>query len=196
MLTPKSTSIAFLWHCVALSEQKQRVMVMSSATLSKRLETLEEIERVRELQRKQLMLEQRQETETVLAQPHRRGDDGDMVDPLGVFVRAYKCGRECYEAGWDYFRLVYRWRVATGIPVPLRLSEGVNSAGGEMDSQLARQWLADIKRCENSMKCSGLPGFEAAQRLLLEAGFPEEKHVQPVKRALHSLAMELGKFPF
>lgn len=170
--------------------------MVSGVFLKKRLETLEEIERVRELQRKKLMLEQRQETETVLAQPHRRGNDGDMVDPLGRFVTAYGCGRECYEAGWDYFRLVYRWRVATGVPVPLRLSEGENSAGGEMDYEMIRDWMVKIKLCENAMKCSGLPGFKAAQGLLLEAVFPDEKHVQPVKRALHSLAMELGKFPF
>lgn len=169
---------------------------MSGALLKKRLETLEEIERVRELQRKKLLLEQRAETLQVLAQPHRRGNDTDMVDPLGRFVTAYGCGRECYDAGWDYFRLVYRWRRANGIPNEVRLNEVANEAGGELDYETVRDWMVKIKLCEDAMKCSGLSGFKAAQGLLLEAVFPEEQHAQPVKRALHSLAMELGKFPF
>lgn len=145
-----------------------------------------------ELEREQRLREQRQ----VLAQPHRRGDDSDMADPLGVFVRLHQCGRECYEAGWDFFRLVYRWRRANGVPNEVRLEEVGNASGGELDDEMVHDWLAKIKRCENAMKCSGLPGFNAAQRLVLEAIFPEERHIGPVKRALHSLAMELGKFPF
>lgn len=177
-------------------EQKQGVKYMSGAILKKRLETLEEIERVRELQRERLMLEQRQETETVLAQPHRRGDDGDMVDPLGRFVMACGFGREAWEAGWSYFRLVYRWQVASGIPVALRLAEGESCNGGELEPETVQDWLAKIKACEFELKRSGLSVFNAAQRLLLDGVYPEDRHAQGVKRGLRDLAVELGKLSF
>lgn len=140
--------------------------------------------------------ERLKETVQVLAQPHRRGDNSDMTDALGMFVRIHECGRECFEGGNEYFRLVYRWRVATGVPVPLRLSEGGSVGGGEMEMGTVHDWLAKIRGCENAMKCSGLPGFRAAQKLVLEGEFPEASIVGPVKRAIHGLAMELGRFPF
>lgn len=149
-------------------------------------QSLEDIERAKRLH----------ETVQIIAQPHRRGDDGDMVDPFGMFVRIHQCGRECYDGGNDYFRLVYRWRTVTGIPMPMRLSEGENSGGGEMDAETVHGWLSKIRRCENAMKCSGLPGFRAAQKLVLDGAYPEPSIVGPVKRAIHSLAIELGKFPF
>lgn len=136
------------------------------------------------------------ETRQVAAQPHRLGYTGDMADPLGRFVELHQCGRECWEAGWEYFRLVYRWRVASNVPVPLRLEEGENSAGGDMEMGTVHDWLAKIKRCENAMKCSGLPGFRAAQDLVLDGIFPPLGIVGPVKRAIFQLAVELGRFSF
>lgn len=147
------------------------------------------------------------ETHQVLAQPHRRGDDSDMTDALGMFVRAYQCGRECYEGGNEYFRLVYRWRVANGIPVPLRLQEGESEGTGPLEGETVAQFeerirhenlerFIKIKKCEEAMKCSGLPGFRAAQNLILDGEFPEGNVVAPVKVAIHSLAIELGKFPW
>ena len=152
------------------------------------------------------------EKRTVLAQPHRAGDHSDMTDPLGMFVRlhmvgmfvgegAFKRAREAWEGGFDYFRLVYRWRVAKGIPVPLRLFEGVSSGVDMSDpkkieewEETVRDWGRKIKRCENAMKCSGKPGFEAAQKLILDGEFPEMAIVGPVTRAIFNLAMELGRF--
>jgi hypothetical protein len=169
-------------------------------------QSLEDLERAQRLQ----------ETVQVLAQPHRRGDDSDMTDALGLFVRIHcthvadgrkVCERELYDGGNDYFRLVYRWRVATGVPVPLRLAEGETKDAGPRDGETLADWekrlndenherLLKIKRCEEAMKCSGLPGFHAAQDLALDGKFPVDSVVGPVKRALHSLAMELGRFPF
>ena len=151
--------------------------------------------------------ERLRETKQVAAQPHRLGYTGDMADPLGRFVELHQCGRECWEAGWEYFRLVYRWRVATGVPVGLRLVEGeTNNAGpnpGETfedwqrrKNEMIHDWLKKIKRCENAMKCSGLPGFRAAQELVLDGIFPLPVIVGPVKRAIFQLAMELGRFSF
>lgn len=157
-----------------------------SAASSTSLTRLEEIERAKRLA----------ETIQVLSQPHRKGDASDMTDPLGLFVRIHKCGRECYDAGWDYYRLVYRWRRAKGIPNPVRLDEISNAAAGELETSTVDEWGAKIKACENALKCAGLFGFNAAQALLLDAVFPEERAAGPVKRALHRLAIELGKFPF
>jgi hypothetical protein len=165
-----------------------------------------------ELEREQRLRERRQ----VIAQPHRQGDDSDMTDALGTFVRVH-CShtvegrrvfeRQLYDGGNDYFRLVYRWRVAAGVPVPLRLHEGEGKDSGPRDGETLADWerrlidenqerLAKIRRCQNAMKCSGLPGFRAAEALILDDQFPVDQVVGPVKRALHSLAMELGKFPF
>lgn len=157
----------------------------------------------------------RKEKLQAIAQPHRRGDDSDMTDPLGMFVRihmtemfgreAHRCVREVWEGGWAYFRLVYCWRVATGLPVPLCLHEGETKNAGPRDGETIEDWdrrkdaenrdrLAKIKRCEDKMKCSGLPGFHAAQALILKFEFPDESIIGPVRRAIHSLAMEMGRF--
>lgn len=144
---------------------------------------------------------------TVLAQPHRRGDSSDMADALGTFVRIYECGRECFEAGNEYYRLVYRWRVAYGIPVSMRLREGEAIGGGPRDGEKFADFqkrieqenhdrALKIKRCENAMKCFGLPGFRAAQNLILDGVFPDSRLSDQVKEALHSLAIEMGRFPF
>lgn len=149
-------------------------------------QTLEEIEKAARLK----------ETWQVVAQPHRRGNGGDRADALGRFVEIHQCGNECYECGNKFFRLVYRWRVAMGIPVSLRMHEGENLAGGELELGTIHEWLAKIRRCEEAMKCFGLPGYRAAKALMLNGEYPEEHVAGPVKRALLSLAIELGCFPY
>ena len=154
---------------------------------------------------------------TVLAQPHRLGDRSDMTDPLGMFVRMHLthfvegrwvCQRECYDAGWEYFSLVRRWRRMRGVANPDRIEEislkGMGPLAGETEAQwqerigkIVKDWERQIRRCENTMKCSGLPGFNAAQRLLLfPFDFPEPRLVPPVKCAITNLAIELGKFSY
>jgi hypothetical protein len=147
-------------------------------------QSLEELERARRLH----------ETEQVLAQPHRRGDDSDMTDALGTFVRRENCGRRCYEAGQLYIQLVAKWRRAKGIPQRVRIEEEGVHGGGELDKGVVKGWGERIAECENAMKCSGLPGFRAAQELVLEDFPPPVRLYGPVKRAITQLAICLGLF--
>lgn len=158
-------------------------------------QTLEEVQRAADIKEKI----------QVLAQPHRRGDGGDMTDALGLFVRMHcthtvegreVCDRRIYDGGNEYFLLVYKWRRAKGIPNEEQLNEFSGSGAGELDEGTVDEWWKKIKRCENAMKCSGQPGFLAAQALTLRGIYPEASIVGPVKRAIHNLAMELGKFPY
>lgn len=145
-------------------------------------QTLEERERAERLK----------ETLQVAAQPHRKGYDGDMADPLGIFLRANSHVRECYEAGCEYNSLVRKWRRAKGIPDSVRLAE--MKGGGGIDEKPVEEWGLKIRACDEAMKCSGLPGFRAAQALILDGVFPRDSIAGPVKRAIHGLAIKLGKF--
>lgn len=147
-------------------------------------QTLEERERVGRLK----------ETLQVLAQPHRRGDDSDMADALGTFVRRGGCGRCCYEAGQLYIRLVAKWRKAKGIPQREMIDDEGVHGGGELDDAIIEGWGKTIRECENAMKCSGLPGFHAAQALVLDDLPPPHNLYGPVKRAVIQLAISLGVF--
>src|SRR5205807_4915839 len=138
------------------------------------------------------------EKQTVLAQPHRRGDRSDMTDPLGVFVRfqwpqdKQDQARRCWEAGWKYVALVAKWRRVKGIPQTAWLEDETPSLGGEMDEKRIAEWGQEIRQCEEAMKCSGLPGFYAAQHLLLEGISPSEHVYGPVKLPVTQLAISLG----
>src|ERR1700736_6455216 len=154
-------------------------------------QTLEEIQHAEDIKEKL----------QVIAQPHRQGDGDDMTDAFGIFVRAHftvtlKDGskfvqRAIYDGGNEFFRMVYDWRIATGIPVPLRLAGEAKGASGPGIGETLDDWekrkdlenrerLIKIKRCENAMKCSGLPGFRAAMDLVLDDKFPEEGIFGPV----------------
>jgi hypothetical protein len=157
-----------------------------------------------------MTLEERQHADdireklTVLAQPHRRGHEGDMTCVLGTFVR-HQCTtklddgrvlveRRCYDAGKLYKLLVAKWWRAMGIPHPDRIDEEGFHGGGELPEGTVGDWLARIKSCEEAMKCSGLPGFRAANNLILWEIPPPEKQYGPVRRALLQLAICLGLF--
>ena len=143
-------------------------------------------------------LEERQDAEdikeklTVLSQPHRLGERGDMTDALGTFVRREECGRKCYEGGQMYIQLVAKWRRAKGIPQRWLLDEKGN--GGELEDSIIENWGKRILDCENAMKCSGLSGFRAAQALVLDDVPPPENLYGPVKRAIFQLAICMGLF--
>lgn len=132
----------------------------------------------------------------VLSQPHRRGDSSELRESaLGRFVLDYECGRECYEAGLDYFRLVYKWRRAKGIQNLVYLDEVVGVGDGDLDGESVEQWFARIKECEFALRRAGMSGFRAANAMILEDA-PPSVSIHPVKRALLSLAIEMGRFPY
>jgi hypothetical protein len=147
-------------------------------------QSLEDVERAKRLE----------QTVQVLAQPHRRGDDSDMVCALGTFVRLQECGRRCFDAGKLYTLLVAKWRRAKGIPQPDRIDEEGSHGGGELDEDTVEDWGKRIKDCENAMKCSGVAGFRAANNLILNDFPPPVSLYGPVKRALTQLAIYLGLY--
>lgn len=151
-------------------------------------QSFEEFERLKRLQK--IM--------HVLVQPHRRGDDSDMADALGVFVRREfpedqkDSARRCWEAGYRYKLLVAKWRRVKGIPQVEWLEDETPSGGGDIDEKRIAEWGQEIKQCEEAMKCSGIAGFRAAQCLILERTPPRIELHGPVRRAVVQLAICLG----
>ena len=79
----------------------------------------------------------------------------------------------------------------------MRLHEAGNSAGGDLDEEILAQWGVKIKDCERAMIRGGKwQGFRAASDLILNDREVWADMLHPVKRAIHSLAIELGRFPF
>ena len=134
------------------------------------------------------------ETIQVLAQPHRRGYDGDMACALGTFVRLQDCGRRCYDAGKLYRVLVAKWRQAKGIPERDVIELEGKHGGGVLPDGVIETWFERIRECEEAMKCSGLPGFRAANAMILDDIPPPVAQYGPVKRAIFQLAICLGLF--
>jgi hypothetical protein len=141
----------------------------------------------------------RREKLQVLAQPHRRGNDGYMTDGFGTFLRRefwrvdeIDLQRQCWDAGQSYIRHVARLRRAETIPQRALIEDETPSNGGVLDEEVIAEWRREIKRCEFAMKCSGVPGFRAANNLVLEDVPPEVKLYGPVKRAIIQLAICLG----
>ena len=145
-----------------------------------------------------------QETVQVLSQPHRRGDSSELRESaLGAFIIDSGAGIECFHAADEYRCLVYKWQLATGIHVPAWVREEFGGSGEEMDGDRLKAWAETIddwnkkrKDCEKALKAAGITAFEAAQRMIFEDFKPDNSIVLPVKRALLSLAIELGKFPY
>jgi hypothetical protein len=143
-------------------------------------------------------------TVQVLSQPHRRGDSSELRESaLGSFVLDYACGRECYEAGWDYAVMVYRWRMVKGVQVPKWVREEYGGSGGELDFNSAEafreaveDWGEKIKECESAMKCFGKSTFEAVNSLIFENKSCQKNLIASVARAIHSLAICMGRFPY
>lgn len=137
------------------------------------------------------------ETEQVADQPHRNGERSELAESnFGNFcIAQWDDGerRTIYDAGLDYMLLVYQWRRAKGIPVPVRLIEIANSKGGDLDEKSVKDWLERIKNCERAMRIAGFIPFRAAHNLILDdmpfyAGFNPQ-----VRCALMALSRELGK---
>lgn len=132
----------------------------------------------------------------VLAQPHRLGDESELRESaLGRFVLDYQCGRECYQGGLEYLSIVRKWRRAKGIPAGYDYGEVIGS-GGDVDVESVDKWFQRITECEFALKRVGLAGFRSSNALILDDCPVEPELVGPVKRAIHSLAIELGRFPF
>ena len=139
------------------------------------------------------------EKQTVLAQPHRRGERGHMTDNFGTFLR-FAFGpheqdqmRRCWEAGQSYIVKTSNLRRAEGLPgKAFLLDDDRTSTGGEHDQSIIDDLKKQIDACKNAMKCSGLPAFTAAENLILEDKIICQGSFAPIKRAIINLAICLG----
>lgn len=149
-------------------------------------------------------LEERQDAEdikeklTVLGQPHRMGERGDMTDAFGTFLRGHfhrleqDCMRRCWEAGQMYIRLVAKWRRAKGIPQRVSIDEAGTHGGGELGAETINGWSKKIEECDDAMKCFDASVFRAAQGLVLDDMPPPQNLHGDVKYVLTRLAVSLG----
>src|ERR1019366_5146114 len=132
------------------------------------------------------------EKNVVLEQTHRCGRMSEMRESaLGRFVEDYKCGVECYNSGFEFMCLVYKWRMASGINVPRWFREEFGGSGAEMSgdrlssfSSDVREWNREITRCKNALKAAGAPAFKAAISMIFDGVDPHLGVCAPLKRAV------------
>jgi hypothetical protein len=92
------------------------------------------------------------EKQTVLAQPHRRGERSWLAEsPLGRFCLAHGLPREYFDAGEDYASLKRRWLAAYDAPMQDRLG----GAGRDIDMEQIRRWGEMIRVWERAMLDAG-----------------------------------------
>ena len=145
------------------------------------------------------------EKQTVLSQPHRNGSTSQLrASALGCFVEDYECGIECYHAGREYMIVVWKYRLAVGVPVPQWVREEFGGSGAEMDAKTAenfadtvKNWRSTVVRCRNCLQRDGIGTYAAVEDLIFKDIKPSvAKVIKRVKHILHELAIELGKFPY
>jgi hypothetical protein len=115
----------------------------------------------------------RKAKEIVMAQPHRRlyaerPDDPWLATPFGRFCLAYRLRSELYEAGEKYWRLLYGWHLAKGLPV---VGEPSGRGGAEpLDAEQSAKQIAETTRkigsVELAMVARTHEGMLATKRLI------------------------------
>lgn len=134
----------------------------------------------------------REETEkqTVLAQPHRRGErDQKAASALGRFCLQHKLEGELYQAGEEYGNLVRRWRIANCIPVQGRPGP---SLGIEPDDATVQGWGRRILEIEDRLLRASPGIFGAIGWLILSDEDPHPVNGPAIIYGLRLLADELG----
>lgn len=127
----------------------------------------------------------------VLAQPHRRGERGQLAESaLGRFVNRCRLDRECYDAGVKYAVLRRQWRAAIGAPMPDRLS----GKGADIDMDVVHEWRARLNDMEDAMMRCGVAALGWCVELACDdrdmpPGHPSE---DATACALKALAVETG----
>ena len=100
-------------------------------------------------------LKEQAEMQTVLAQPHRRGNtDQRCASALGRACMALGLPQSYYDAGQNYAALRRRWRAAKGIPTDERL--GIGSGAGPEDGTV-EGWEREIEQIWRALHSTG-PG--------------------------------------
>ncbi|MCI0598718.1 MAG: hypothetical protein L0Y60_04225 [Beijerinckiaceae bacterium] len=141
------------------------------------------------------------EKQAVLAQPHRRGRFSPLRESvLGCFVEDHDCGSECYEAGWRYMVLTYRWRMAAGISVPVWVREEFGGKGTGLDGEALRDfgatvaaWRKEIDGCRAALQATGPMSRGIVEAMLFDRLYPVPLHIAEAKQGLVALAKFLRK---
>ena len=135
-----------------------------------------------------------EEKQTVLAQPHRRGDiDQRRESELGRFVMENRLRGELYLAGNQLFVLVWSWRAAIGCPMPLRIPKASLMAVDPDHPGQDRAWLKKINRCYKAIQKNCGPGaVPSVVNLCVEGGAVAPANRLLVIQGLAALAVELG----
>jgi hypothetical protein len=135
------------------------------------------------------------EMQTVLAQPHRRGNrDQRCETALGRFFIAYPRLRdELFDAAKEYAGLKGRWRAAKGAPSNLISGGAAAHSGPGPSDRKVRAWGAQIAAIEQAVASASPLGLGPMQWLVVEdRETPPHQHFAVVA-ALRSVAVATGR---
>lgn len=132
---------------------------------------------------------------TVLAQPHRRGEESQLAgSALGRFVLRHRLRLEYFDAGESWASTKRKWLSARGAPLPDHPGGGT---GGDVPIDVYDAWRDADRDAERAMvAAAGDLGRDAVRALAfdaidLPASLPPQKAVQ----ALAALAVHFGYLP-
>lgn len=154
----------------------------------KRKRSPKTIEQIAEAER----ISREAEMQTVLAQPHRRGNRSQLAEcPLGRFCAAHKLHRALYDAGEAYGALKRKWLAAYDAPLPDKLG----GSGRDIDMEDVRKWGELIDEWEaEMMKAGTYLGRLSVKSLIFDRPEPTVKiHPALAIRALTALAIHQGR---
>gem|GEM_PF-3052193 len=132
--------------------------------------------------------------QTVLAQPHRRGNRSQLAEnPLGRFCLEHRLDRALYDAADVYGTLRRKWQAQSGAPMPDRL--GGTGNGADVSLEDWERWGARIREWEREMtRAGGKHGLDCVVALLFDKPEPSLRIKPPAAiAALDALAIYLHK---
>lgn len=132
------------------------------------------------------------EMQTVLSQPHRRGNRSQLAEsPLGRFCLEHDLPREIYDAGEAYASIRRQWAAAWDAPLIDRLG----GSGRDIEHDQLLKWRDLLAAWERAMRDGGgIQGCASAISLIVERSeIPIPIYPAEAKAALYSLARYQGR---
>ena len=132
------------------------------------------------------------ERATVLAQPHRRGNQDQLcASALGRHCLDHRLRRELFDAGEEYAETARRWRALKGVPVGLQ-AIGAGS-GTEIADEAVKRLCARLESMRTAVTANGgVETLRALDRVALDHETLPGAIGFRVTGALITLAEELG----